>query len=530
MGLFSSVARYFGYSKAAAAPRRSNAQSEFALRYAAARKDRLTADFLTASTSADAESRQAIQTLRDSARALERDDPLTLNWLRLSRNNVLGSMGLKLDAKVREPDRIGPKATLIPGEPDELANKAIEAAWKEWGKSRFLPGRGKISHASLSGRLTWRRLCQLALRSAKRDGECFGLIHSPDGNPYGFAIDLREADHLDTNYNGNLENGNHVRMGVEYSADGGVVAYHMFRHHPGDRWHMSAADTMSRERWNADRVIHLFSPKRISQSRGVPDNHAAMLDAKMLDGYNEAALVAARAGACQGGFFEKQVPDGLDLPEDEQGVGVYEVEPGEWRELPMGVKAVSNNPNYPHSNFGDFTKAIVRRISGALGISYFSLASDLESVNFSSARAGVLEDREEYMNDQEWFIEEWANPIFEAWLRMALMASMVKMPNGSALPFTRLEKFNRYQFTGRRWGWVDPLKDANAIEKLMQLRLTSRRREAAKQGVDATEVAAEIAADASMDDKHGLPPVVFGGTPPIDPDADDPPKKTGKPK
>lgn len=475
-----------------------SATAKTAERYAAAESGRLQLDFLSSAGSADAELQQKVAILRDRSRQLERDDPLTVNWLRLTRNNVLGAQGLKLDAKVADPDRLGPGGKIIPGAVDELANKAIEKAFKAWGASHYDPAQGRTSHCSLSGRYTWRHLNQLALRAAKRDGEVLGLMHYPDGNPYGFAIELREADHLDTRYNENLNNGHSVRMGVQYDAEGRVFSYHIFKHHPGDRLHRSPSDEIIREEWPANRVIHLLDPKRISQGRGVPDNHAAMNDAVMLDGYNEAALVAARAGACQGGFFEKQTPEGLQMPEDDMGVGIYELEPGEWRELPMGVKATNVNPNYPHSNFADFVKAIVRRISNAVGLSYFSLAGDLKDVNFSSARAGVLEDREEYMAVQEWFIEGWAQPIFEAWLRMALMGGMITLPNGSALPFSRYEKFRNCGFTGRRWSWVNPTQEIAAIEKSIALKLTSRRREAAKQGSDIHEIAAEQEADAEL--------------------------------
>lgn len=508
MKILQSIARKLGFQPAVRQTRRP-ANINMMERYAAAQNGRLNLDFLGASTgTADEKLRYQLEVLRNRSRQLERDDPLTGNWLRLLGNNVLGAKGLKLDGKITEPERLGPNGNVIPGAPDEMANKAIEQAWSRWGGSHYDPQHGQNSHASLCGRHSWRKLCRLALRSAKRDGEVLGLIHMPDGNPFGFAIELREADNLDTRLNEDVYAGGQrvgtIRMGIEYDLNNRPIAYHLFRWHPGDRLHRAAADLTERERWPASRVIHLFNPKRISQGRGVPDNHAAMNDTMMLDGYNEAALVAARAGACQGGFFRKQNPDGIQMDEDSDGIGIYQLEPGQWQELPMGVDPVTVNPNYPHTNFTDFVKTIARRISNALGVSYFSLAGDLEAVNFSSARAGVLEDREEYMDVQEWFIEDWATPIFQAWLRSALLAGQITLSNGSPLSFSKYDKFRQCQFTGRRWSWVTPTQDIAATEKSIALGLTSRRREAAKQGVDIAEVAAEQQADQELFAKHGV--------------------------
>lgn len=519
MMIFHKLARAFGYAPVrkarmqlgrAPSNRAQSASQDTAERYAAAKSGRLDADFFGAATgSADEQLHYQLETLRNRSRQLERDDPLTGNWLRLIGNNVLGARGLKLDGKIKNPDRIGRGGKIAPGEPDEMANAAIEKAWARWGGTHYDPAYGKSSHASLCGRHSWRKLCQLALRAAKRDGEVLGLLYMPEDNPFGFAVEMREADHIDTRYNDNIHDSNGrltgtIRMGVEYDLRNRPVAYHLFAHHPGDRRHYSAGGTLTRERWPAHRVIHLLNPKRVSQGRGVPDNHAAMNDTMMLDGYNEAALVAARAGACQGGWFRKQSPDGLGFAEDDEGFGIHELEPGQWQELPVGVEPVPSNPNYPHTNFTDFVKTIARRISNALGVSYFSLAGDLEAVNFSSARAGILEDREEYMAVQEWFIENWATPIFEAWLRNALLAGEVLLPNGSALSFGKFEKFRSCEFTGRRWTWVTPTQEIAATEKSIKLGLTSRRREASKQGVDIGEVAAEQKADQDLFAKHGV--------------------------
>ena len=50
-------------------------------------------------------------------------------------------------------------------------------------------------------------------------------------------------------------------------------------------------------------------------------------------------------------------------------------------------------------------------------------------------------------------------------------------------------------FVGRRWQGVDPAKDAQAHETMLQLKLTSRKRILAEQGVDIEELDEEINSD-----------------------------------
>ena len=62
--------------------------------YGGAALNRITNDWLTLTTSADAEARGDVVKLRARCRQLERDDPYTQRYLHLIENNVLGSTGI----------------------------------------------------------------------------------------------------------------------------------------------------------------------------------------------------------------------------------------------------------------------------------------------------------------------------------------------------------------------------------------------------------------------------------------------------
>jgi lambda family phage portal protein len=195
------------------------------------------------------------------------------------------------------------------------------------------------------------------------------------------------------------------------------------------------------------------------------------------------------------GFFT--TPDGDPTPladgEDEDQALFTEADPGQFGVLPEGVDFTPFNPDYPHAMYDTFTKAAKRDIGSGLNVSYHSLANDLEGVNFSSIRSGTLEERDEWMVVQGWFISQFLEPVYEGWLRSSLLKGAIVMPNGSALPAAKFQKFMAHEFMGRRWQWVDPMKDIQASVIAVDKGLASPYKIAAQQGQDAEDVLDDIA-------------------------------------
>ena len=96
-----------------------------------------------------------------------------------------------------------------------------------------------------------------------------------------------------------------LKMGVEVDKYDRPVAYHLYKDHPYDRVYLAQAQHI---RVPADEIIHAYLPQRAEQTRGVSLVATAMANVKMLNGYLEAEIVAARVGASKMGFFTS--PDG----------------------------------------------------------------------------------------------------------------------------------------------------------------------------------------------------------------------------
>ena len=189
--------------------------------YTGANTGRLFADFITTSTSADAEIKDNIRILRDRARELARNDSYIARYLNLMVSNVIGKHGIRVSSKARNDN----------GSLDIGANLLIERAWKEWGQ---------LGNCTTNGRLSFLDCQKIFIESLCRDGEVLIRKIKAPQSPFGFELQFLESDHLDENKNDVYKtNGNRVKMGVEVDKYDKPVAYHLFKNHPYDRTYSS---------------------------------------------------------------------------------------------------------------------------------------------------------------------------------------------------------------------------------------------------------------------------------------------------
>lgn len=451
--------------------------------YAAAGKKARFGDWRIGATSADAELNIALGALRDRARQLRRDNPYGRRYFTLRADNVIGSTGVQLSCQ----------AKTARGKLDTSANRRIEDAWRRWCRQPTADGKMNMKDA-------------LELIDAARacDGDVF--IEIVRGKSYNdtIAFAIHEADMVDETKNETNALGNEIRMGVEIDAYGRPVAYHFLTYHRGDSsW--AVRKGRGTRRVPAENIIHFYKRNRPGQTRGEPETVAAMITLKMLDGYAEAEVTGRRVRSTVGGYFERDLvsPEGGvgPLADDVADDGEFEIEmePGQQRALPPGYKFKQVDPNVGGEEYASFKKAELRSVASGLGVSYVSLANDLEGVNFSSIRHGLLEERERWKNEQQFLIDHVVYPIFKRWL-------MCWMDFGTqALPISKFDKFaEAAQFIGRRWTWVDPTKDVNAIVQELKYGLTSPSKVARERGIDYEELTDEIAADAELLESKGI--------------------------
>jgi hypothetical protein len=119
-----------------------------------------------------------------------------------------------------------------------------------------------------------------------------------------------------------------------------------------------------------------------------------------LDGYEFAELTAARVSAAKMGFIKNVSEAALaELHAAEEGrrrAPLHGRRAGRDGGAAPGQEIEMFDPKHPSVAFKDFTKTVLRAIARGLNMSYTSLTGDLEAVNYSSIRAGLLSERDHY--------------------------------------------------------------------------------------------------------------------------------------
>jgi lambda family phage portal protein len=451
--------------------------------YAAAAKGRLFADFTGSNRSADSEIRWAIRDIRNRSRDLERNNEYFRRYLQLLRTNVVGENGFRLQLKARNID----------GSMDMAGSNMIEAAWAEFSRMGGPTVDGGMSMVDLENHI---------ITGLARDGEVFLQIVKRPFLRHGIGIQIIEPDRIDEDMNETRPNGNAVRMGVELDADTRrPVAYHVLVNHPGDYDYVTLSKGEKRTRVEASKMMHIYRSERAGQTRGVPWSSSAIASLKMLHGYREAELVAARVGAAKMGFFTSPAGDGFTADGYEDNfTPIYDAEAGTFHQLPAGVDFKAFDPTHPTSAFADFEKAILRGIASGLGVSYTALANDLEGTSYSSVRQGALEERDFYRTLHRFMIDHFLDPFFRMWLEHVIDFQLTPIYGPG-----KYEKFSaNISWRGRGFQWVDPMKEINAAVVGLQNGILSHSDIAANYGRDAEETFAQIQRDKEMAAQFGL--------------------------
>lgn len=413
--------------------------------YSGAAIGNLTASFASDHTSLNETLEHSLRVLRGRSRNLAKNNDYVKKFLRMVQNHVVGPVGFTLSVPCTRPD----------GTIDELDKAVVEKAFAKWGRKGV---------CDVTGRLSFVQLQRLLILICARDGEFIvRRVRDRKINAFGYALQVIDPVLLDESYRLDLPNGNRVRMGVETNQLGRPIAYHFLSD-------VESAFGGKRTRVEASEIWHGFIQEEPSQVRGVPWIHTAMRRLNDLGGYEEAAVIAARVGASRMGFYippEDQAGNAANLADEvvrgqtangeETTELVKDATPGTFEELPPGYDFKQFDPDYPHQNFGDFVKAMLRGVASGIGADYNTLANDMQGVSYNSIRHNNLEQHDEWTCLQRWFSEGFHDPLSPEWLDQAFVSGQI-----APLPISKFEKYNCFAWQGRRWSWVDPKKDMEA--------------------------------------------------------------------
>lgn len=432
--------------------------------YASAKVNRLNAGWATYPTGANHEARDSLNALIARSRQAARDDLHIVNYLRLMRENVIGSEGIQLQLQAKRKN----------GKLNVKLNERVAMAWWEWCHAET---------CTVSGKLDWKGVQDLALTQVERDGAFLVQMVEAD-NEYGFSLRLWDVTWLDLSFNEITRDGNRVIMSIEVDSNNKPVAYWLTT--PSNEVTFTREQSRIRRRIPAKEMIHgFYVMDDESQLHGIPGTAAALLPAKNALGYCEGVVTQARVAANTFAVLENTVPDGdspgYDGREDGEGNVSHpyiESSPLSITPLLPGWQMKQFDPKQPTQNHTAFKETLDADIAVALGVPYFLLMQNWKAVNFSSSRGGLGEFRQSVKSKQRFIATALGRQVFNSWLTAAWLKGKIELR-----PEEYKELLNP-AWQGRGFDYIEPQKDINADVTKLQNRLATPSQILAQRGVD----------------------------------------------
>lgn len=378
------------------------------------------------------------------------------------------------------------------GMSDEAAEEWQATALREfnlWAKTQM---------CDASRQNTFWELQELAFRSMLMSGDVFALFGEKPNkrNPYSLVLRLIEADRVSTPESQgdseaqNTDGGGRIVDGVEIDKNGEVTRYHIATYHP------LADETPEQIKWEAidafgkdtgmPNVLHLMTIERPEQHRGIPFVSGMIEQVKQLDRYLNAELAASIVAAMLTVFIttNNTDDDGFDsvndgISDDEKVTDdpmKIELGNGNVYELPPGKHVEKTEVNRAPSAFDNYVSRVITMIGSSMEIPYEVLMHRYDS-NYTASRSAILDFWKVVRRYRQQFIQQFNQPVYEAWLAEAVALGRIDAPGFFDDPMTR-EAWCGCQWIGTSQGHVQPVQEANAAKIRMDLGITTGEQEA----------------------------------------------------
>lgn len=467
------VDRVVSYFDPIAGQRRFQARAAMAISGAYIGADKSRRSFktwFTSGRSADDDLLPDLPVLREHSRDLMRNAPLAVGAINTVVTNVVGT-GLALQSRI-DFQFLG-----------MTEDEAIE--WQKMTERRFRLWAENPLECDATATQNFYAQQSLVFRSALVNGDVLSVLPSRrlPGCAYGLKVQVVEADRLATPPN--LIANPNIFGGIEVDEFGAPVTFHVADRHPGSalrgkklNFTPIAARGAKTGRLN---VIHLAVRLRPDQRRGEPYLAPVIESLKQIARYTEAEIMAAVISGMftvfiEHGENESPLPmePSASAPANSPEIGLGT---GAIVDLEHGAKANIANPGRPNVAFDPFVQAILRQIGVALELPFEVLIKHF-TASYSAARAALLEAWKFFKVRRMWLADNFCQPVYETWLAEAVASGHISAPGFFADPLVR-KAWCGAVWLGDGPGSIDPLKEANAIEKRIDIGVTTLAEEVA---------------------------------------------------
>lgn len=446
------------------------------------------------------------------ARDLVKNEPLAVAAINRKIDMAVGMKGVRFSSL---PDF---EALGIDAEAGfDLANQ-IERVWREWTQDALFRcdwERGE----------SWGGLCNLMARHYFRDNEAFVVLRWDDVPKFGFkyrtSLHVIDPDRV-SNPLSQMDT-DRLRAGIENDGRQ-VVAYHVRNAHPNE-WNITGVSpyTWTRVPRESDFgrpiVLHLFRKERAGETRGWGALMATLRKFKDLSRYTDAEIQSAVVRAVMAMVIHTDrstgsAEDALSIddmqkfaeasaafhgergPRMADGTRIAKLFPTEKLEMLTASK--------DGGDFEAFSRTFSRHIAAALDISYEQMTMDWSQVNYSSARAALLEVWRSVEAFIDLFVAKIAQPVLLALLDDAIGSGEIDAPEGAPDIYENPRAWLNGLWLGPGRGWVDPVKEPTGAGIEMAIGVSSQREISARGGKDYSETYQQLAREKAERKKLGI--------------------------
>ncbi|AYR25774.1 phage portal protein [Herbaspirillum rubrisubalbicans] len=467
------IDKVVSYFDPVAGTRRMQARAHMAIAGSYVGADRSRRSFrnwFTSGKSADEDLLPDLATLRENSRDLIRNAPLAGGAINTVVTNVVGT-GLAM-------------RPAIDGEALGMSEEQVQA-WQRSVTREYLLWAENPLECDSTATQNFYDLQDLAFRSALINGDAFGVLPSNQVAHclYATKVQVIEGDRVMTPPD--LVTKGNVFGGIELDDFGAMTAVHVCDQHPGSV-RIGKKPTFTRiaargSQTGRRNVVHLFKRLRPDQHRGEPYLAAVIEPLKQLDRYTEAEIMAAVISGMFTVFIEHEADQDQPAPiyddNKEKAAPELALSSGAIIDLAKGEKVNTANPGRPNAQFDPFVMAILRQIGVNLELPFEVLIKHY-TASYSAARAAMLDAWKFFRVRRAWLASNFCQPIYETWLAEAVAIGRLSAPGFFADAGLR-RAWCQAVWLGDGPSSLDPLKEASAIEKRVDIGVTTLEEEVA---------------------------------------------------
>jgi lambda family phage portal protein len=410
-------------------------------------------------------------------------------------------------------------------------SRTIDALWRSWAVDDM----GHYCDAARNN--TFSKLMRIAFRHKLVDGDALAVMLWMKDRvgrgraSYCTAIQVVDPDRLS---NPQLQfDQQALRGGVEIDQWGAATHYHIRRAHIGDWFNAAEAMTWDRVQretsWGRPIVVHDYDGERGATHRGGAGIFTPVMNRlKMLVKYDNAEMDAAIINAIFSAYIVSPYDRELltDALDDNEGgeLNFYQQQRSEFHNsshlmlgnsrIPLmfpGEDIKSVAANRPSGNFAAFEGAVLKNFASGIGLSAQQVSNDWSDVNYSSARAALLEAWKTLTRRRYEFCEGFCDPIRAAWLEEVHEVDDIPLPAGApSFPEFR-GAYSRCLWMGPGRGWIDPVAEKQGAVIGMDAGLSTLLMECAEQGLEWEEVLEQRSYELERFDELGIPRPAWAG-------------------